>query len=299
MASPTLARRVRCVLIEVALSSCILAQIPAGLDGRLHHKNFQIREAAVKEAGSITPTPFVTAAQIAGMLTSALSDKEIAVRREAAKQLGKPWPADVAVPALLGALKTVDRDFALARRGFARDDDSKKPLAEMRDAEESDAILNGLTFAEAVVTSLGTYRDQRAAEGLIAAVKGWKMDRIAGLTFVKASQVLCAYGTRASLDAVADTLARAEGSRPDRIPPGPNTLGRVMRAMMRPIDAKHVAEIVTFLEGAAAAAGLTKPTRFDPGSAAAWKSRLAAGAKQLPERVEASAPASKPSTRPG
>jgi hypothetical protein len=299
--SRTVAKRVRRIVIEVALSGCILAQIPAGLDGRLHDKNFQIRVAAVKEAAGITPTPFVTAAQIAGMLATALEDKDIAVRREAAAQLGKPWPADVAAPALVRALKTADKDFAVARRSFARDDAGQKVPPESS-REENDAVLYALTFADAVLTSLGTYRDQRAAEGLIAAVKGWKMDRVPGLTFVKASQVLCAYGSRAALEAVADTLARAEvamRSPPDRIPPGPNTLGRGMRVMMHTIEAKQTAEIVAALEGAAATAGLTKPAGFDPSSAGAWKTLLKASSKQLPERVEASAAASRPATRPG
>jgi hypothetical protein len=291
---------VRCIVIGVALGGCVLAQMPAGLEGRLHHKHFQVRQAAVKEAASITPTPFVTAAQIAGMLATALADKEIVVRREAATQLGGPWPAEVAVPALIRALKTADKDFALARRAFARADDGQRSSSETS-VEENDAIMYAFTFAEAVVTSLGTYRDQRAAEGLIAAVKGWKMDRIPGGTFVKASEVLCDYGTRASLEAVAEILVRAEvamRSPLDRMPPGPNTLGRVMRAMMRPIEAKQTVEIVALLDGAVVAAGLTKPAGFDPKSAAAWKLVLAAGSKQLPERVEAVAPASRPATRP-
>jgi hypothetical protein len=102
------------------LAGSAAAQIPAALYERLTHKESMVRRTAVEQLGRLGPSPQITAAELASLLTSALKDKEIVVRYAAASSLRGDRPADIVVPALLQALAGVEKDVDSLRDVIAK-----------------------------------------------------------------------------------------------------------------------------------------------------------------------------------
>jgi hypothetical protein len=287
-------RAIRTLAIAAGLAASFAAQgsqVPAPLQARLKHKNWEDRLAAAQEVGKLSSDE-VAPREIATSLASVLNDPEIQVRWSAAKDLGRPLDADVAVPALLQALNLAEKDFAFVQQLLDKIAEARRNEDNSVSREDASRCTNAILFSDAVIRSLGAHRDERALKGLVEKARQWKPDRIPGTALQTLCEVLCAHGTFPALEAAIEIQSRSDAAIKARTgkPRGfPSTLAGLWMNAMRPVDTKHLAKMTAFLDAAIAAGGIAKPAGFDPGHGPAWKSLLTANRARFPQTLAAAA----------
>ena len=285
-----LARVMTRIVFGLVLASWLAqAQLPPGLKERLNDPLLSVREAAVKELGTLPPTPKVPATGLASLLATAAKDKEQAVREVAVGLLGSGRPPEIAVPALVGALKAYEDDCAAAwARMVAKAKEHKAPISEFTNLASVEA------YGMAILRTLEDHWDDRAVEGVVKVVKAWKLERVVGPVVRRTCELLCYWGSRPGFDAVVDVLSRAQALPGfGRAKDGGAAGAPAMPALSR----DDYARIVSALDASLARKGVEKPSGFDS-SPQAWKALLMANGPKMPWTLPPSRPTGTGASRP-
>jgi len=285
-----LARMMTRIVFGLVLASWLApAQLPPGLRERLNDPLLSVRAQAVKELGTQTPTPKLSAAGLATLLATAAKDKEQAVREVAVGLLGSGRPPDIAVPALVGALRDYENDCAAAwARMVAKAKEHKAPISEFTNLATVEA------YGMAILRSLEDHWDDRAVAGVVQVVKAWKLERVVGPVVRRTCELLCYWGSRPGFDAVVDILSRAQAL--PGFPRGKDG-GAAGAAAMPALSRDDYSRIVAVLDASLGRKGVVKPSGFDS-SPQAWKALLMANGPKMPWTLPPSRPSGTDVPRP-
>jgi hypothetical protein len=277
----------RVVIPFLIATGVVTAQLPKDLSDRLADSRPDIREMAVSDLGRLSPRLGLPPDDVARLLSTALRDEHLGVRISAARNLSARCPADIAVPALLDALASVDRPM-------------KRTTWIVLRTPRGD-------YAQAILGSLGEHRDERAVSGVVATLRSWPIEQFPGATVRVACGTLCRWGTRLAIGAVVEVLKRIEcipvppeescpPSWPTCPPPRSTFTFRCCKDGERLTRPDDWIEIAKMLDSALMSAGIEYRGRVGPLSAKSYTEVIAAEVSKLPRSLAESRPTTRPKT---